>query len=103
VLTADANTPQPLATKATDGKAKMTTGKKSTNTGTATGSIQAAGPTGTVTFAWAREVSDAEEVVHILSRIRQHHRNGLAWWYYDIDDANDKNGGLRLNENQYFT
>jgi hypothetical protein len=79
--------------------AKMTTGKKSTNTGTATGSMQLTGPTGTVAFAQASEASDAEEVIHIRSRIRQYHRDGLVWWYYDVDDANDKNGGLRLNEN----
>lgn len=55
--------------------------------------------TATAGVATARESSGAKEVVHILSQIKQHHRNGMVRWHYIVDDANDKTGGLRLNEN----
>lgn len=54
--------------------------------------------TGSTTQSRGTEAANAEEVVHAISRIKQHHRDGLAWWYYDIDDAHEKQDGLRLSE-----
>jgi hypothetical protein len=89
---------QPHATKAAEGTVKITRGKKSTNTVTAGGGILPTGLTGTAAVSRVNEASNAQEVVHLLSQIKQHDCDGLVWWHYDIDDANDKTGGLRLDE-----
>jgi hypothetical protein len=45
----------------------------------------------------ADEGSNTQEVVHHLSQIRMHYRNGLVWWSYDVDDESAKHHGLRLS------
>ena len=76
---------QPRPSKAADGQIKVTSGKKMTYTGT-------------VGTGAAHEAANGE-VTYIISQIKQHHRDGSVWWHYCYDDENDKNGGLRLDEN----
>ena len=97
---AHVNVIKPFQSRASDREIKEITGSKRQSAVTLGGAAGLIKPSATLALSGSRanEASLSTEVKMLGSRVKQGNDDGVAWWEFWVDDAHEREAGLKFQE-----